>query len=159
MKIKVKPLTVENFHIYGDFVDLLNPSGPNLGDFYRDPVHMHVSGRMQMTFSPLTVHKTEKMIVDTVEYHDYTQEASLCLDDDIVLHVAPASDEPIPEQTEAFFVPKGTLVRIHAGVWHYAAMPVNLETAHVLIVLPERTYKNDCTVVEYTDAQKVEIEL
>lgn len=156
--IKVKELTVENFHIYGEFTDLLNPAGPSLGDFYRDQVHMHVSSDMQLTFSPLTVHKAE-MIIDKVECHDYTQEASLCLDDDIILHVAPASDVPCPELTEAFFVPKGTLVRVHAGVWHYAAMPVNLETGHVMIVLPERTYKNDCTVVEYDESQKILIEM
>lgn len=157
--IKAKPVTVENFHIYGDFVNLLNPTGPHLGDFYRDPVHMHVSGNMALTFSPLIVHKPEKPVISQAEYHNTTQEACLCLDDDTIIHVAPASKEPVPEQTEAFLVPKGTLVRIHTGVWHFSLIPVHKETAHVLIVLPERIYNNDCVVVDYTEDQQMEIVL
>ena len=56
-------------------------------------------------------------------------------------------------------MPKGTAVRLNPGVWHLAALPVNLEEGHVLIVLPERTYKNDCVVVDYPEADWVKIEL
>ncbi len=157
--IKAKPITVENFHAYGEFVDLMNPEGYALDDFYRDKLLMHTSGNMQMAFSPLIVRKSEKMIVTKAEYHNLTQEAVLCLDDDVVLHVAPAGKEPVPELTEAFIVPKGTMVRIHTGVWHLSAMPLNLDIAHVLIVLPERTYFNDCIVVDYPEDRQVEIEL
>lgn len=34
----------------------------------------------------------------------------MALDDDVVLHVAPPSKEPVPELTEAFLIPKGTMV-------------------------------------------------
>ena len=81
------------------------------------------------------------------------------MDDDVVLHVAPASKDPVPQLTEAFLVPKGTAVCLNAGVWHLAALPVNMDEAHVLIVLPERTYNNDCVVVEYPEQDWVEIEL
>ena len=38
-------------------------------------------------------------------------------------------------------------------------MAFNKELAHVLIVLPERTYFNDCVVVDYPEEQWVEITL
>ena len=158
-KIKAQPLTVESFHEFGDFTDILHPSGYDLDGFYRDQVLMNVSGGMQVAFSPLVVRKAEKMIVKTAEYPNTTQEGILCLDDDFVLHVAPAGKKPVPELTKAFLVPKGTLVRLHVGMWHLSAMPVNLDEAHVMIILPERIYFNDCIVVDYPEEDWVEIEL
>ena len=155
--IQAKPITAENFKLYGSFTDLLNPEGYSLGDFYQDRVKMNVSGGMNIAFSPLIVRKTERRIVTAAEYHNSTQEGILCLDDDVIVHVAPAGNDPVPELTEAFLVPKGTFVCLNVGVWHLSAMPVNLETAHVLIVLPERIYHNDCIVVDYAPEQQVEI--
>lgn len=158
-KIKAIPITAENFKPYGTFSKILTPEGFSLGDFYPDQARMPVSGQMPITFSPLLTHKPEKMVVTTAEYHDYTGEGVVAMDDDVVLHVAPASKEPVPQLTEAFLVPKGTAVCLNAGVWHLAALPVHLDEAHVLIVLPERTYKNDCVVVDYPEEDWVEIEL
>lgn len=157
--ITAKPLSVEAFAPFGTYSDCLHPSGMNLNDFYRDQVLMPLSGRMPVAFSPLVVRKSEKMIVTAAEYHNYTPEVVLPLDDDVVLHVAPASSGPVPELTEAFLVPKGTLVCLRTGTWHLAAMPIHLEEAHVLIALPERTYFNDCHVVEYAPEDQIEIQL
>ena len=77
----------------------------------------------------------------------------------MVIHVAPAGKEPVPELTEAFLVPKGTMVCLNTGVWHLSAIPVNKEVAHVLIVLPERIYNNDCVVVPYPEENQIEIVL
>lgn len=78
--------------------------------------------------------------------------------DDAVLHVAPKSGgDVVTELTEAFIVPKGTMVKLDAAVWHLAAMPVNVEELQSLIVLPEGTYMNDCTKVALNDEQKFEI--
>lgn len=156
--IKAKPITVENFKAYGTFASMLNPTGPSLGDFYNDQVEFPVSGNLPIAFSPLVVRKGE-MLVTQAEYHDTTCEGVLPLDDDVVLHVAPATKEPVPELTEAFIVPKGTMVKLNVGVWHLAAMPIHLDTAHVMITLPERIYKSDCVVVEYPPEQYVKIEL
>lgn len=157
--IKAVPITVENFQAYGSFTKVLEPSGYNLGEFYPDRCHFPVNGRVPITFSPLVTYKPEQYIVDEAEYHDYTCEGVIPMDDDVVLHVAPASPGPVPELTEAFIVPKGTAVRLNPGVWHKAALPVNNDVCHVLIVLPERTYHNDCVVVGYADEDKVLIEL
>lgn len=157
--IQAKPITVEGFQAYGAFTDLMNPTGYSLGDFYQDRLRMSVAGDMQMAFSPLIIRKPEKMIVDSAEFHNTTQEGILCLDDDVVIHVAPAGKEPVPELTEAFLVPKGTMVCLNTGVWHLSAIPVNKEVAHVLIVLPERIYNNDCVVVPYPEENQIEIVL
>ena len=157
--IKARPITVENFSSYGQFTDLLHPSGYSLGDFYHDRVKMNVAGDHLVAFSSLVVHKPDDMIVSQAEYHNTTQEGILCLDDDVILHVAPPSKEPIPELTEAFLVPKGTLVCLDLGVWHLSAIPVHEDTAHVLIVLPERIYLNDCIVVDYPEKDRIKIEL
>lgn len=157
--IKAKPLTVEGFRPYGSFTDILNPTGFDLDGFYRDQVGMNVSGNMQITFSPLVVRKPEKMIVSKAEYHNTTQEGVLCLDDDVIFHVAPAGKEPVPELTEAFIVKKGTLICLNTGTWHLSAIPLNKDIAHVLIVLPERIYFNDLCIVEYPEEQQLLIEL
>ena len=54
-----------------------------------------------------------------VEYHDTTGEGILPLDDDVVMHVAPPSKDPVPELTEAFIVPKARLSRFiqACGIW------------------------------------------
>ena len=80
------------------------------------------------------------------------------LNDDAVLHVAPKSGgDVVTELTEAFIVPKGTMVKLDAAVWHLEAMTVNVEELQSLIVLPEGTYMNDCTKVALNDEQKFEI--
>lgn len=157
--IKAQPITVEKFQAYGSFTDLMNPEGYSLGDFYQDRLLMHAAGDMQIAFSPLLVRKPERMIVSQAEFHNTTQEGILCLDDDVVIHVAPAGKEPVPELTEAFLVPQGTMVCLKTGTWHLSAIPVHKELAHVLIVLPERIYNNDCIVVDYPEDKQVEIVL
>ena len=48
-----------------------------------------------------------------------TWEGIVALDDDMIIHVAPASaGAPVPELTRAFIVPKGTMVKINTAIWH-----------------------------------------
>jgi len=105
------------------------------------------------------MHRAEHMTVDAAEYHNTTGEGILPIDDDIVIHVAPPSGEPVPELTEAFVVPRGTMVFLNLGVWHYGGYALDADEAHVLIVLPQRIYKNDCTVVHYQEKDRMEIVL
>jgi len=161
--IKAVPITHDNFRPYGSFASMLEPSGhcfPGDNTFYPDQVALNVQGGRPVTFSPLTVKKPERMIVTEAEYHNTTGEGVFVLDDDAVIHVAPPSNhEIVPEQTEAFIVPRGTLVKLNTGVWHLAALPVHNDLLHVMIVLPERTYANDCTVCQYSEDRQVEIVL
>ena len=82
------------------------------------------------------------------------------LNDDMVLHVAPASaGVPVTDQAQAFIVPKHTLVKMNAAIWHLAPLPASKEQLTALIILPECTYANDCTVVDLTAEQQFEIVL
>ena len=156
-QIKAQKLTAEAFSKYGSFYDLVNPEGCSLGAFYNDKVALPVSGQVPVTFSSLKMEKPEKLIVDAAEFHNYTGEGILPLDGDVVIHVAPPTKEPVPELTEAFIVPKGTVVKLNTGVWHLAPLPIKEDVVHILIVLPERVYANDCTVVEYPEEDQMEI--
>lgn len=158
-KIKAQKLTVEEFGPFGCFASITEPKGHHLGDFYNDKVLFPVSGNMPIAFSPLILHKPEEMLVTTAEYHNSTGEGIVVMDDDVVIHVAPPSNAPVPELTKAFIVPKGTVVQLRTGVWHYGCFPINNKEAHVLIVLPERIYMNDCFVVEYCEKDHIEITL
>ncbi len=157
--IKAVPITAENFRPYGSFASMLYPRWycfPGDATFYPDQVELNAHGTV--AFSPLTVKKPERMIVTMAEYHNYTGEGVFVIDDDAVIHVAPPSNRVIvPEKTEAFIVPKGTMVKLNTGVWHLAALPVHNDVLHVMIVLPERVYANDCTVCEYPEDRQVEI--
>ena len=158
-KIKAVPISVEGFAPYGSYTSILNPKGNQLGDFYPDQVTLPVSGDMSVAFSPLVMRKPDKMIVSAAEFHTTTGEAILILDDDAVFHVAPPGKAAVPQLTKAFVVPKGTLVKLNVGVWHLGPLPVHNDIMHVLIVLPERIYADDCTVVEYALEDQMEIVL
>ena len=98
-------------------------------------------------------------VVDTSEYHSAAWEGNLPLDGDVVLHLAPANRGKIDADAfEAFLVPKGTLVILKPGVWHFAPYAVEGEVS-TLVVLPERTYANDCVVVKHAEDEKFEIEM
>lgn len=156
-QIVAKKLSVEAFKKFGEYYNMLEPEGHNLGGFYHDKVTFNVSGDMRMGFSSLVSRKQSPMVIDTVEYHNTTCEGVMPLDDDVVLHVAPASNDNVSDLTEVFIVPKGYFVRLNPGVFHKAALPIHLEEAHILISLPERIYFNDCHIVQYSEEEKFEI--
>ncbi|MCQ2437534.1 MAG: ureidoglycolate lyase [Clostridia bacterium] len=158
--IKAQPLTKEAFAPFGVYFDYMNPTGYGLQgaihtfypDRIRDAYASHVG------FSAITVKKPEKMIIDAVEYHTTTTELIMPINDDMILHVAPASaGTPVPEHTCAFIVPKGTMVQLNAAIWHLAPLPANEAELHALIILPECCYANDCTVVPLSEDQQFEI--
>jgi len=69
--------------------------------------------------------------------HTTTWEGIVALDDDMIIHVAPASaGTPVPELTKAFLVPKGYMVKINAAIWHLCPLPVNNDVLHAMIILP-----------------------
>lgn len=155
--IQAQPLTVEGFREYGEFYDLLHPQGHHMGTFYHDHVLMAVSGQAPAAFSAYVVEKPAQMIVKEAEYHNDTSEIILPLDGDIVTYVAPPSKELDPDQIVAFCIPRGTVVRLNAGVWHKDSFAVDREQVHTLICLPERTYMRDCVIVPCGEENWIEI--
>lgn len=159
-QVKVQPLTRDEFALFGEFYNMTSPDGYPLSGaihkFYPD--RMTTACRTRLAFSPLVVRKPNRMIITQQEYHTSTEELILPLDDDMILHVAPASGGNIvTDHVKAFLVPKNTLVKLKAAVWHLAPLPANNPQLTALIILPECTYANDCPVVDLPVEEQFEI--
>jgi len=158
METKIKPLSELSYNKYGLYQNFIFPEGQSFDNmhfsFYRDLVTAPCGG--STSFSVCLV-KKRPLIVDVMEIHNHTYETILPLDGDILLQVIPASQNGVipAEKTEVFMVPKGTMVILRSGVWHHAPFAYNCDAANILIVLPERTYANDCTVEELDEPIRI----
>ena len=160
--IKPEKLTKEAFAPFGAYYTMNKPDGyalcGELHRFFPDRVTVNC-GTANMAFSPIMVKKPEKMHITQVEYHTTTAEVIIPLNDDMILHVAPPSaGKPLPEYTKAFIVPKNTVIRMNCCVWHLAPLPRKADELCAIIVLPEATYMNDCTVVDLSVDEQFIIE-
>lgn len=158
--VAVEPLTLETFAPFGQFYTMEAPQGYALcGELHRFfPDRLTADSNHRIGFSPILVKKPERMVITQQEYHTTTWEIILPMNDDMILHCAPASGgAPVTELAKAFLVPKHTLVKLNAAVWHLAPLPANVDELAAVIVLPECTYANDCTVVDLTPEQQFEI--
>lgn len=158
--VKVEAITHQNFAPFGQFYTMDKPTGyPLCGEIHKFfPDRMTADCSSRIAFSPILVKKSDKMIITQQEYHTTTWEMILNLNDDMILHCAPASaGKPVTEYAQAFLVPKNTLVKMNTAIWHLAPLPANKEELCAMIILPECTYANDCTVVDLTPEQQFEI--
>ncbi len=159
-EIKLEPLTKEAFAPFGQYYEMETPDGyPLCGELHRFfPDRLVAYEGHTVAFSPLLVKKPEEMIITQAEYHTTTCEVLMPLNDDMILHVAPPSaGTPVPAYTKAFLVPKHTVVKMNACVWHLAPLPANVDELYAMVVLPECTYINDCTVVDFKEDEKFKI--
>ena len=161
--VQIEDLSIEAFLPFGFYAQHLNPGADKIGappvEFFRDMVQQDLGQATRVSFSTCRVERRANKI-QVCEYHSHTGEAILPLDGDVLIHVGPASpgrDVPL-DKLRVFRVPRGTLVVLRPGVWHHAPFTVDGEPANVLIVLPERTYANDCVVVELSEADQLAIE-
>ena len=159
-KIKAQPITHENFAPFGQFYNYDTPDGyPLCGELHKFyPDRLCADSNHRIGFSPITVKKPKKMIITQQEYHTTTWEMILPLDDDMIVHVAPASaGTVVTDHAKAFIIPKHTLIKINAAIWHLAPLPANKDQLTAMIILPECTYANDCTVVDLKPEEQFEI--
>lgn len=160
-KLKVRNLLESDFSVYGRYVNLLDPKGPAIGEapirFFRDM--MPLAGNETLSLS-VTAVEPMPMIVEVMEFHTATGECFLTLDGGTCICVGPATADPVPvpEEMEAFFVPAGTAVYLHPGVWHYAPYPAEDREVHSLVMLPQRTYANDCRKYVLTAEDRLELD-
>ena len=160
--IKAVPLTHEAFAPFGQFYKMDEPQGyPLCGELHRFfPDRLVADSLHRVGYSPILVKKPERMIITQQEYHTTTWEMILPMNDDMILHCAPASaGTPVGELAKAFLVPKNTLVKMNAAIWHLAPLPATKDELAAMIILPECTYANDCTVVDLPEDQIFQIEL
>ena len=161
-QVKVQPLTHEDFAPFGQFYSYDKPEGYALcGELHQFfPDRITIDSNHRLGISPILVKKPEKMVITQQEYHTTTWEVIMPVNDDMILHVAPASGgKPVPELVEAFLVPKNTAVKMNAAIWHLAPLPANADQLAAMIILPECTYANDCTVVDLKPEEYFEVVL
>ena len=162
--IKARALSVDGFLPFGFYANMIDPDARRLGappiEFFRDMIQEDLGRDSTVSFSTCRVEKRDP-IIDVSEYHSKTAEGLMPLDNDVLIHVGPAvpGGAPVPlDEMRVFIVPKGTLVVLRRGVWHHAPFAFNSQSANILVVLPERSYANDCIVVESDKADYIKIE-
>ena len=161
--LPVSQLTKEAFEKYGSY------TSPFCGEeyffdggffrFHRDAIQQNLSRESIVSFSVCEVLENPNCLT-ALEFHDYCEELIMPLDGDMIMVVGPAvgaAECPV-DQLQAFYVPKGTYVRMHCGVWHGIPFKLCEGTLHILCALPERTYRKDCIEVDLRD-QQITVEL
>ena len=163
--LQVEQLNLEAFWPFGFYANCINPSAEKNGappiEFFRDMVQLNLGHVSVASFSICRVDKRD-YVIELCEYHSACGEGILPLDNDILIHVAPATPPhaacPL-DRLRVFYVPQGTLVVLRPGVWHHAPFTVSDKPANVLIALPERTYANDCVKVRLEETDRIRIEM
>lgn len=161
--VKAKELTIQDFEKYGTFARMIDPEnvsvGPEVHEFFCDQLVYYTASSSPVGLSTSHVLK-RPVIVDKTEIHRECGEVLLPLDGDIYMHVGPRSDVDAPpfDEFEIYRVPRGTAVCLRPGTWHFAAFPCDQDKVSVLVLLPERTYANDCVVVEFPPEKRICLE-
>ena len=162
MKTTIKELTLENFQKYGTFAPLTPPTTkPLAGEntpirFWPDcggVLDLGPNASNQLAIGICQVDYRD-FKVDVSEFHSSCGEGNIPLDGDIYIHVAvPTGNGEIDaKDIEIFKIKQGTVVIMKPGVWHHAPFSTKPgETVNTIIMLPQRTYFNDCEVVEIED--------
>ncbi len=159
--IKPADLTWEEFFPYGYFAKMQNPGTIHFGSpsvkFYRDIIQLPVFHMTNVSFSICKIEKRD-FVIQKIECHSQCYEGILPMDGDVLIHVAHATQNNVHpyDDIKVFLVPQYTMVVLKAGVWHHAPFAIN-STVNALIILPERTYANDCIRVDIPDEFQLKI--
>lgn len=161
-KITAKELTKESFQKYGVYQNLLDNDSMKKNSifsssFFADLVAMDFGGSTLPTVSVCHVKKQEKNIVSFLEAHQYTCEGLLPLDGDVIIFVSVPDNKFSSKNLEAFYIPKGTFVKLNPLIVHGTQYPVKDEDIHIMCLLPGRTFKNDLLPQVLEEDEKVEI--
>lgn len=159
-EIQIEPLTREALWPFGYYANLMQLDAERIGEppieFFRDMLQIPLSSATSSVSVCLV--QPRPFVIDRNEYHTSTCEGFMPLDNDIAVHVAPASARGAErDKLKVFYIPQGTMVVIRPGVWHHAPFALNNRPVRVLTVLPERTYANDCVSETWPEAERVSI--
>ena len=166
-KIKVQPLTRENFAPYGTVIDW--PSAqeapeyelrssdrfdffPKLGSLACDHDAMQVG---------IATHYKRPYRTVNMERHYHTEELMVPLTNPIILIFAKndgldPSEEPDIDQVEAFLIQTTQGVVVNTGVWHWTPFAVGGDS-RIICIFAENTSAQDCDVRKFPDGQVLEI--
>jgi len=163
--IKVQELSKETFRQYGTFQNLLSDeemaaASVNKKGFFADLITLNFGTTTLPSVSVCQVMKEEKNIIGFIEAHKYTCEGLLPLDSDVIIFVGKVIRGVLsPDTIEAFRVPQGTFVKLEPLILHGKQFVTKAAEAHVLCLLPQRTFANDMISQQLEDKDKIEITL
>ena len=155
-KIKAQELNREAFDKYGVYQNLLDSRSLATKSvfsegFFADVVAMDFAQTTLPTISVCHVKRQEQKIIRFLEAHQYTCEGLLPLDADIIIFVGVLARGVMDVQNlEAFRVPRGTFVKLNPLIVHGTQYVLDQEEAHVVCMLPGRTFKNDMIARQLT---------
>lgn len=164
-QIHVQPLSAEAFRRYGVFQNLLDDASlaaTSIFDagFFADVLALDFGPGNLPTVSVCPVHPQEKKIIRFLEAHGTTSEGLLPIDQDVVIYVGVPGKGPerlTTDTLEAFYVPRGTFVKLNPLITHGPQYSVCDAEAHVLCLLPGRTFHNDMIMKRLNEDEWVEI--
>lgn len=146
--IKVKALTGEAFRKYGVYQNLFDEKSMKEGsvfpaNFFADLITLDFGAGTLPTVSVCHVKKQERNIISFLEAHQYTCEGLLPIDKDVIIFAGLPTRSFSAENLEAFLVPKGTFVKLNPLIVHGTQYLTEEGEAHILCLLPGRTFRND----------------
>jgi ureidoglycolate lyase len=161
--IKVQELSKEAFRQYGIYQNLLSDdemaaASVNKKGFFADLLTLNFGATTLPSVSVCQVMREEKNIIGFIEAHKYTCEGLLPLDTDVIIFVGKVIRGVLsPDTIEAFHVPQGTFVKLEPLILHGKQFVTKAAEAHVLCLLPQRTFANDMISQMLEDKDKIEI--
>ena len=161
--IKVNELTQSAFRQYGIFQSLVDNEGlaaasVNKRGFFADIMTLNFGTTTLPSVSVCNVKRVDKKIIGFIEAHKYTCEGLLPLDADVIIYVGKVIKGELSLDTiEAFLVPQYTFVKLEPLILHGTQYVIKAEEAHILCMLPQRTYSNDMISRVLDDNDKIEI--
>lgn len=161
MVLHPEELERSSFRKLGEFEDLLTAGdtcsgGKTEEGFFPDLLRLCNNGKD--TSVSITRVCGRNRTVASCEIHSDCCEGILPLDGDVYIFAAPPFWYMRLDQTRLFRVPKGTMVKLKPGVIHGAPVSVTGGPVNVLILLPERTYSNDCRFIQLEEKDRMTIE-
>ena len=161
--IKVQELNRKAFRQYGSYQNLLDnedlaEASMRKAGFFADLLTLNFGTSTLPSVSVCHVKKEEKNVIPMVENHKFTCEGLLPLDADVIMFFGRVVNGEMDLNTlEAFNVPRGTFVKLEPLILHGRQFVTKAAEAHVLCLLPQRTFNNDITKKILTDDEKIEI--
>jgi ureidoglycolate lyase len=163
--IKVQELSREAFRQYGTYENLLDnkqlaADSVNKAGFFADLITLNFGTTTLPSVSVCHVQKEKENIIGFAEAHKYTCEGLLPLDVEVIIYVGRVIRGELGLDTiEAFRIPQGTFVKLEPLILHGRQFVTKAEEAHILCLLPQRTFANDMIAKRLEDAEKLEISL
>lgn len=162
-KVKVKPLTKDNFKQYGEVIategeyKIINQGN---GKKWNNLVNFDMfedGGKVNLGILST---KYLEPVFNQMERHHYTSQIFISLSQGkSLVAVAPISDRyPDPEKVEVFLMEEGQGVSFYRKVWHHSLFPLNSEQDYVLI-MRGGNFPLDVELVSFEDNIYIKIDI